>query len=719
MQAPPDAALSAETLQALARALEAKGPGYVPHARHQDVGGRPRFTNRLILETSPYLLQHAHNPVSWWAWGPEAFAEAARLGRPVLLSVGYATCHWCHVMERESFEDLEIAAFMNAHYVCIKVDREERPDVDAIYMAAVLKLHGHGGWPMTVWMDPAQRPFFAGTYFPARDGDRGPGSGFLTLLRELHRLWVQDPARVQGAAASLSEAVRGELSGEDHAGTALPSGRLADATINAFVRALDPVHGGMRGAPKFPSTMPVRLLLRHHARTGDAAVLDAVTRSLEKMAAGGIYDQLGGGFHRYAVDERWLVPHFEKMLYDNALLAVAYCEAHQVTGRGDFARVARETLTYLQREMQHPDGAFYAATDADSEGHEGKFFVWRAEEIRSVLGADAQAFMAHYGVTEQGNFEGQNILNVPSPSEEAWAALAPSRAKLYAVRSARVPPLRDEKILAAWNGLAISAFAVGGRVLHEPGFVAQAARAASFVLERMRVQGRLRRSYKDDRARHDATLSDHAFVTAGLLDLYEATFEARWLGEALALAQEVEQHFADPNGGWFATRDDAEALLVRQKPGQDGAEPSGASVQVLNALRLAELTQDPRWRQVAERALMSAAPALADRPLAHTELLLALDFARSRVKEVVLVWPAGGPLPEAWAEVLSETFVPARVLVGAAEPDVLALAEQLPLLEGRVAKDGGVTAYVCVDRTCGLPATSPDALRAQLGRERG
>ena len=386
----------------LAAALEAKGPDYVPRTHHlAGPGGRaPKYTNRLILETSPYLLQHAHNPVDWHAWGDEAFAEAKRLGRPVFLSVGYSTCHWCHVMEGESFEDEEIAAYMNAHYVCIKVDREERPDVDAIYMSAVQALTQSGGWPMSVWLTPAREPFFGGTYFPPRDGARGAQHGFLTVLRELADTYARDGERVGRAAKSLVEAVRRDMESGGAAG-ALPGAGVIVETVDYFKRAFDRVEGGVRRAPKFPSNMPIRLLLRHHRRTGDPASLEMATLTLEKMAGGGMYDQLAGGFHRYSTDARWLVPHFEKMLYDNALLSVAYAEAAQVTGRADFARVARETLDYVLREMTSPEGGFYSATDADSEGEEGKFFVWSESEIKQVLGPgpETSRFLRYYGVT--------------------------------------------------------------------------------------------------------------------------------------------------------------------------------------------------------------------------------------------------------------------------------------------------------------------------------
>jgi uncharacterized protein len=711
-----------ETLLAeLAAALAAKGSGYIPRTRHLE-GGRPRYTNRLVLQTSPYLLQHAHNPVNWYPWGDEAFADAQRLGRPVFLSIGYSTCHWCHVMEEESFEDPEIAGYLNQHYVCIKVDREERPDVDAVYMAAVQNLTGSGGWPMSVFLTAAREPFFAGTYFPPRDGARGARHGFLTILRELARTWTEDAARVRQAATALSESVKKDMEGPPGGGRS--GGGVGPAAIAAAVTyyrgSFDEAHGGLRRAPKFPSNLPVRLLLRYHRRSGDAEALRMATSTLEKMAAGGIYDQVGGGFHRYSTDERWLVPHFEKMLYDNALLAVAYAEAFQVTARPVLARVLRETLDYVLREMTSPEGGFYSATDADSEGEEGKYFVWSARELRERLGGDAERFIRHYGVTEGGNFEGHNILAVPAPDEGEHAALAGARKTLYDARLLRIPPLRDDKVLAAWNGLMISGLAVGGRVLGERRYVEAAARAAGFLLDRLRAGDRLARSYQDGRRQAQGFLEDQAFVAAGLLDLAEASFDPRWLREAVALAEACEKHFADAeHGGWFMTAGDAERLLARERPSYDGAEPSGTSVAILNALRLATFTGDDRWRVIAEKAFSSIGQVLAERPLAMTEALLALDYQSDVPREVAVVWPQGrGPeSAEPLLAVLRATFLPNRALAGGAEgPALAALAPLASFVEGKTTQSGRAAAYVCERGRCELPTTDPAALKAQLAR---
>jgi uncharacterized protein len=703
----------------LAAALTAKGEAYVPRTHHL-VGKAPKYTNRLVLETSPYLLQHAHNPVNWYAWGDEAFAEAKRLHRPVFLSVGYSTCHWCHVMEGESFEDEEIARFMNEHYVCIKVDREERPDVDAIYMSAVQALTSSGGWPMSVWLTPGREPFFGGTYFPPRDGARGAQHGFLTILRELSETYAKDSERVGRAAQSLVAAVRKDME-SGGAGGAQPGAGVIGETVDYFKRAFDSVEGGVRRAPKFPSNVPIRLLLRHHRRTGDAQVLHMATLTLEKMAGGGMYDQLGGGFHRYSTDARWLVPHFEKMLYDNALLAVAYAEAAQATGRADFARVARETLDYVLREMTSPEGGFYSATDADSEGEEGKFFVWSEKEAKEVLGPGAETarFLRYYGVTAGGNFEGANILAAAHPDEGEWAALGPLRAKLYEVRARRVAPLRDEKILASWNGLMISGFAVAGRILGEPRYVAAAARAAGFLLERMRPAGRLSRSFMEGRSGPAGFLDDYAFVVAGLLDLYEAGFERHFLEAAVALSEQSEKLFADTaHGGWFMTAGDHEALLAREKPAYDGAEPSGTSVALLNALRLGTFTADDRWRQIAERAFGAVGGVLTSRPMAMTEALLALDWASDAPREIAIVWPRGaGPDSAApLLDVLRRTFLPNVVRAAAPEDQIPALAKVAPFMEGKAATAGRATAYVCERGACQLPVHDGPALAAQLAK---
>jgi uncharacterized protein YyaL (SSP411 family) len=720
-----------EELQAeLAEVRESKGPGYRPRTRHLTPDGSALYTNRLLLETSPYLLQHAHNPVNWYPWGDEAFDRARKEGRPVLLSVGYSTCHWCHVMEEESFEDEDIARYLNEKYVAIKVDREERPDVDAIYMRAVQLLSGRGGWPMTVWLTPDREPFFAGTYFPARDGDRGARNGFLTLLRRFRELYDLDPERVASAATALTHEIRQSLAPRAGGLGPPPEAVLAEA-LRFFRDRYDAENGGLSGAPKFPSSLPVRFLLRQHRRTGDTASLDMAIRTLEKMAGGGIHDHLGGGFHRYATDERWLVPHFEKMLYDNALLTLAYLEGYQATGREALAGVARKTLDYVQREMSAPEGGFFSATDADSlgpEGHreEGYFFTWTPEEIADALGpARGRAVAAYYSVTEGGNFEGRSILNTPR-SLEAVAAelevgvdtlesdLERSRKRLLEVRAERPPPLRDEKSLAAWNGLMISAFARAAFVLGDDHYAARAARAADFVLTRMREGGLLHRSFKDGRARLRGYLDDYAFVIAGLLDLYETTGEARWLRAAIDLDGVLARAFEDPEGGgYFLIGEGHEPLLAREKPALDGAEPSGNSVQALNLLRLYELTTDDGYRRRAEGTLTALGPSLSAHPSALPEMLLAVDFHHDVPKQIVIVTPSQEGAEPFLVE-LRGAFVPNRVLAVVEVADVAERAELVPLVKGKLAQDGRPTAYVCERQVCKRPTTDPAVFARQI-----
>ena len=710
----------------------ARDSSYKPRTRHLLPDGSPKYTNRLFLESSPYLLQHAHNPVSWYPWGDEAFETARRLDRPVLLSVGYSTCHWCHVMEEESFDDEEIARYLNENYVVVKVDREERPDVDAVYMSAVQALTGGGGWPMTVWLTPDRKPFHGGTYFPARDGDRGARVGFLTLLRQLKEAYVYQREKVAGFSARLADGIRETLA-PDPGARGLPDPPLLEKAVSYYRSRFDSTHGGVSGAPKFPSNLPVRFLLRQHRRTQDADVLHMATLTLEKMAGGGMYDHVGGGFHRYSTDERWLVPHFEKMLYDNALLAVAYLEGYQATGREEFARVVREILRYVERDMTSPEGAFYSATDADSltpagAREEGWFFTWTPDEIQAVLGRErARVVRACYGVTSGGNFEGRSILHVPRllpevarelglPVESVHAVVEEARDVLYAARAKRPPPLRDEKILAAWSGLMISAHARAALALGDERYARRAARAADFVLTRMRQEGRLLRSYKDGKARHNGYLDDYAFLISGLLDLYEATGEAHWLEEAIGLDDTLEKLFEDErHGGYFMTSDDHESLLAREKPAYDGAEPSGNSVQALNLMRLHEWTTDDRYRRRAERTLVAFGERIARAPAALSEMLLAVDFHLDTPREVVIVTPAAREEAEPFLAKLRSTFLPNRVLAVAAEgADLTAQARLVPLLQGKLALKGQATAYVCERGVCKLPTSDPQVFARQI-----
>ncbi len=724
----------AKVIAALAAALESQGPQYRPRTRHLQPGGRPKYTNRLIFETSPYLLQHAHNPVNWYSWGDDAFERARQESKPVLLSVGYSTCHWCHVMEEESFEDEEIAQYLNRNYIAIKVDREVRPDIDGIYMAAVQRLTGGGGWPMTVWLAPDRKPFFGGTYFPPRDGVRGARVGFLTILRQMRQIFDTEPDRVAQAAGQLFEALRTQLQPAIAGG--MPSARVLDQAATFYRARFDSANGGTLGAPKFPSSLPVRFLLRQHRRSQEQVWLRMAERTLEKMAAGGIHDHIGGGFHRYATDAEWLVPHFEKMLYDNALLAMAYLEAYQATGREDFADVARRILRWAERDMSSPEGGFYSASDADSPApnglrEEGWFFTWTPAELETVLGEKtARVVASYYGVSEAGNFEGRTVLSVPRPvskvsrdlqiePRQVRSILDQARTQLDTTRRSRPGPLRDEKILAAWNGLMISAFARAGFVLGSPGEIARARRAAEFVLERMVRDDRLLRTYGNGQASHDAYLDDYACVIAGCLDLYEASGELRWLEEALRLDGVLEKHYEDPAGGFFLTSDDHEQLLAREKPSYDGAEPSANSVQAMNLLRLHELTTSDRFRERADRLFVAFGGGLGSRPAALSEMLLAVDFRLDTPKEIVIVTPGQRSAATPFLDELRRAFLPNRVLIVASATDSRGPHEKLvPLLESKVAQAGRTTAYVCEQRVCELPTSDPGVFGQQIRRNR-
>jgi hypothetical protein len=585
---------------------------------------------------------------------------------------------------------------------------------------------------MTVWLTPDRKPFYGGTYFPARDGDRGARLGFLTLLGRLRAVFDEQPDQVAQSAAGLAEAIRQRLA-PPPGGDGLPGAGVLRSAAELYRARFDAAHGGLQGSPKFPGTLPIRFLLRHHRRTGDRKSLEMAALTLDKMAAGGMYDQVGGGFHRYSTDSRWLVPHFEKMLYDNALLAVAYLEGYQATGREEFARVARDILRYVERDMTSPEGAFYSATDADSlvpGGHreEGYFFTWTPAEIEKALGKErARIVSSFYRVTAQGNFEGRNILHVPRPLPEVarelkldprrlGAILDEARDSLYRARAERPAPLRDEKILTAWNGLMISAYARAALVLGEERYARVAARAADFALRNLRRDGRLLRSYKDGRAHHNGYLDDYAFLTAGLLDLFEATGEPRWLSEAIALDRTLETQYEDlKGGGFFMTSADHEELLAREKPAYDGAEPSGNSVALMNLLRLHELTTEDRYRRRAERALMAFEPVLERSPSALSEMLLAVDFWTDTPKEIIIVTPPGSEGAEPLLAELRHAFVPNRVLVVVSEGEPLAmLARIVPLVEGKLAREGKATAYVCERRVCELPTTDPRTFAKQI-----
>lgn len=713
--------------------MRERGSAYTPRTRHLSENGRAKYTNRLFLESSPYLLQHAHNPVDWYPWGDEAFETAQKLQRPVFVSIGYSTCHWCHVMEEESFEDEGIAEYLNRHYVSIKVDREERPDVDSIYMSAVQALTGQGGWPLNVWLTPDRKPFYAGTYFPARDGDRGAATGFLTLLTKIKELYAARPEAIRQSSTELTAAIRKMLATAP--GGDLPKADLLHKAIAHYKNRFDSKYGGIEGAPKFPSSLPIKLLLRYHRRTNDSVILDMAVMTLAKMARGGIYDHVGGGFHRYATDENWMVPHFEKMLYDNALLASTYLEGYQATGNSDFARMARDILHYIKRDMTSPEGAFYSATDADSptpDGHmaEGAFFTWTPDEIDAALGRDrGNIIQTYYGVDRTAEFEGRYILNTPLSIADAAAVLKitpdelqhvidESRPILYDARQLRPPPLRDEKLITSWNGLMISAFARSGLMLSEPSYIACAQRATAFILNHLHLGGRLYRTYKDKAARHNACLDDYAYFIGALLDLYEATHEPYWLEKAMELDATLSLFYEDrTNGGFFMTSSDHEALIAREKSGWEGALPSGNAVAALNLLRLGELTTDSEYDKRAEKLFASFSNLLSSSPSALSSMLLAADFHLDTPKEIVIVTPEkGSSTANPFLDEFRKQFLPNSTLtvVNHDRKTQKNLEDILPSVKDKSAVNGMTTAYLCEKGACGLPTTQPDEFARQI-----
>jgi len=678
--------------------------------------------NRLSGESSLYLRQHAGNPVDWYPWGEEALVRSRDEDRPILLSIGYSSCHWCHVMAHESFEDEATAAVMNELFVNVKVDREERPDVDALYMQATLSLAGQGGWPMTVFLTPDGRPFYAGTYFPPTA--RGGLPAFPDLCRAIAGAYRNRREDVESQAAEVTRRL-GAAAARPPSEEALETQILDDAVVG-LARIFDPVEGGFGGAPKFPPSLALEfLMLRLWRRPEDPHAREMVERTLGKMAAGGMYDQVGGGFHRYSVDGHWLVPHFEKMLYDNALLARDYTLAHRLTGSPEHRRVAEETLDYLLREMRRPDGGFAAAQDADSPGGEGAFFVWTPQDLERLLTADqARAVTLRFGVRPEGNFEGASILHVVQPMSEverqvgpeAAALIAQARATLYAARSERPAPARDDKVVAAWNGLAIAAFADGGVVLGRPDYVEAAALAAAFVLDAMVVDGRLHRVHTGTVAVHLGQLDDHADLCHGLLRLYEATAEPRWLAAARDLADQMIALFADPvGGGFFYAGSDGETLLARTRELEDHPTPAGNSQAAHVLLRLADLTGESALAEHALGALRMVRSEMARFPQAFGTALIALDHHLTERREIAIAGPPGDPRTAALVGAAREGAGPFDALA-VGDPADPAAAEAAPLLADRPLLDGAPAAYVCRRFACQAPVTEPGELAAALAQ---
>jgi len=656
-------------------------------------------TNRLIDETSPYLLQHAHNPVEWYPWGDEAFERAKAEDKPVLVSIGYSACHWCHVMEHESFEDPIVAAVQNEHFINIKVDMEERPDVDQIYMNFVQLTTGRGGWPMNVFLTPDKRPFFGGTYFPPAPRYGMPS--WQQILISISEAYKNKRDELENSANDIVGELRRMSIVEAATGTL--SADMLDAAQASFVRTFDTVNGGFGGAPKFPAAMSLEFLLRYHHRTGDEMALSIVTHSLDKMANGGIYDQLGGGFHRYTVDAIWLVPHFEKMLYDNAQLARVYLHAFQVTGNEFYKRIAVQTLEYIRREMLDSSGGFYSTQDADSEGEEGKFFVWTVGEIQEILGDDAEEFCAYYDVTAGGNFEGHSILNIKVPVElatEQAGSLSSSRERLFDVREKRIKPGRDEKVLAAWNGLMLAAFADAAGVLENDDYLQIAKRNAEFLITEMQNGGRLYRTWKDGAAKLNGYVEDYANVADGLIVLYQVTGETKYLSEAKRLADLMITEFWDEdNGGFFFTSNDHEELVVRNKDFYDNATPSGNSVAADVLLRLAKLTGDDKYERFAVTVLRLAASQIRRHPQGFGRALSALEFLLGKTKEIVVIGEKGSEMER---DIL-QRYLPDAVVVLSSDAD--ADADTIPLVKDRGMVDGKTAVYVCEDFVCQRPVT--------------
>lgn len=683
--------------------------------------------NRLQHETSPYLLQHANNPVDWYPWGPEALEAAAKQDKPILLSIGYSACHWCHVMAHESFEDPKTAEFMNEHFINVKVDREERPDIDDVYMQATLVFNrGQGGWPMTVFLTPDGRPFHAGTYYPPKPRYGMPGfRQVMEAVVETYRKKRDDVENTaKNLAADLGRSVFDAMAVEPD----LLSEALLDTAAENLIRRVDPVHGGLsRGRPKFPNPVNLEYLLRYHSATGSDQALQVVLFTLRKMAQGGMYDQLGGGFHRYSVDERWLVPHFEKMLYDNAQLARVYLHAWQLSGDPYLREIVEDILDYVMREMTAPNGGFYSTQDADSEGEEGKFFVWTEPEIRAALDgvvSNVDAVLAYWGVTPEGNFEGKNILHVADmiervavrnglPVEQMREDVSAARTVLFTLRKKRPAPHRDDKMIAAWNGMMLAAFAEAARALGRDEYRDVATANASFLLREMTAgENRLWRTHRDGVSKIDGYLEDYANVIDGLLELYQTTFDTRWFVAAQGFAETALDHFRADDGGFYDTGDDHEELFVRPRNLQDNATPSGSAMIALDLLRLTAYTGETRYEDAALSVYRVLGTTLSEYPMAFGEMLIGLDLWLRRPVEIALIGDPADARTGAMLDVVRSAYRPlAVVALSPRDADSKAVPA---LLRTRTLRDGGPAAYVCENFVCASPVTTAEALAALL-----
>lgn len=690
-------------------------------------------TNRLINEKSPYLLQHADNPVDWYPWGEEAFEKAKKEDKPIFLSIGYSTCHWCHVMEHESFEDEQVAKLLNETFVCIKVDREERPDVDDVYMTVCQMVTGSGGWPLTIFMTPDKIPFFAGTYIPKESRFGRPG--LMQIIPNVKEVWTHQRDKILASANKVEEAL--SLSSDIASGMDLRK-EVLDEAYGLFRNSFDARHGGFGRAPKFPTAHNLMFLLRYWKRTGEKQALQIVEATLQRMRQGGIFDQVGYGFHRYSTDQEWLVPHFEKMLYDQAILAMAYTEAFQATGNEFYKTTAEEIFTYVLRDMTDEKGGFYSAEDADSEGEEGKFYIWTENEIREILDKDeADLFIKVYNVEAEGNFReeatqrktGANILHLTKPLSEIADELGvklselerrleTSRQKLFEVREKRVHPLKDDKILTDWNGLMIAALAKAGRAFDELRYTEAAQNAAQFILEKMRNdQGELFHRYRNGEVGIQGYLDDYAFLIWGLLELYETTFELSYLQTALELNEiALDQFWDGKNHGFYFTAEDAEKLLVRKKEIYDGAIPSGNSVMMYNLIRLARMTGNTEFENEANLITRAFSSHITRSPNAYTMLLSAFDFAMGPSYEIVVVGNSQNGDTQQMLRALNQKFIPNKVvLVVDTDKDKAKISELAEFVSDFGSIDGKATAYVCSNFQCELPTTDVAKMLSLLG----
>jgi len=685
----------------------------------------PKYTNELVHEKSPYLLQHAHNPVNWRPWGDEAFEIAKEANKPVLVSIGYATCHWCHVMERESFENEETAKIMNENFVCIKVDREERPDVDSVYMKSLQTLGQQGGWPLNVFVTPAGIPFYGGTYFPP-EGRYGMSS-FQDVLKFLLNIWHNEHEKVEKQGKAISEALKDQFALEKAGDKDSLSFDGEERTVKLFESSFDNINAGFKFQQqnKFPPSMGLSFLLRYHRRTGHLKSLEMTQSTLRAMKHGGIYDQIGGGLSRYSTDYRWLVPHFEKMMYDNALFAITLIETFQTTGQQEFAEWACDVFQYIDRDMTSPEGGFYSAEDADSEGVEGKFYVWTLEEVQNILGREtASIVVPYYNVTEQGNFEKKNILNVQQTIsqfakekgfhiDQVKERLQEAREKLLEVRGKRIRPLLDDKILASWNGLAITAFAKAGRVLENEDLIGKAEKSCQFIFDKLTTpEGRLLRRYREGEAKYDAYLCDYASVSLACLELYEATYNPDYLNKARNLMTVVAEKFAADNGAFYETAEDAEKLIVRQLTGYDGVEPSGNSAAAMAFLKLSAYEVDPEWEKKGLGILMVFQEDLMEYGLNSPFMMQAAHFFLGGAKEVAVIGKRNDPSTEEFLATIRTGFFPQATFAFAFEDEIA--TTPVKLLQDRKLVDGKATAYVCRRGTCLAPVTTVKELQALL-----